>query len=106
MVLLIRPGVSGITFSAAVFIIISEDFETWLAKSPENPVSSCQEQHEIVAVHFSVPAESEITEQPSNETVAYAPAIRVIYSGFSVEIQNTAASETIRNTITALRQLC
>ena len=30
----------------------------------------------------------------------------VIYSGFSVEIQNTAASETIRNTITALRQLC
>ena len=68
--------------------------------------SSCQEQHEVVAVDFSVPAESEITEQPRNETVAYAPAIRVIYSGFSVEIQNTAASETIRNTITALRQLC
>ena len=68
---------------------------------PENPVSSCQEQHEVVAVDFSVPAESEITEQPRNETVAYAPAIRVIYSGFSVEIQNTAASETIRNTITA-----
>lgn len=60
----------------------------------------------VVAVDFSVPAESEITEQPRNETVAYAPAIRVIYSGFSVEIQNTAASETIRNTITALRQLC
>ena len=73
---------------------------------PENPVSSYQEQHEVVAVDFSVPAESEITEQPSNKTVAYAPAIRVIYSGFSVEIQNTAASETIRNTITALRQLC
>ena len=73
---------------------------------PENPVSSCQEQHEVVAVDLSVPAEREITEQPSNETVAYAPAIRVIYSGFSVEIQNTAASETIRNTITALRQLC
>ena len=33
VVLLIRPGVSGITFSAAVFIIISGDFETWLAKS-------------------------------------------------------------------------
>lgn len=73
---------------------------------PDNPVSSCQEQNEVVAVDFSVPAESEITEQPRNETAAYAPAIRVIYSGFSVEIQNTAASETIRNTITALRQLC
>ena len=33
--------VSGITFSAAVFIIISGDFETWLAKSqiiPYHPV--------------------------------------------------------------------
>ena len=37
MVLLIRPGVSGITFSAAVFIIISGDFETWLAKSQRIP---------------------------------------------------------------------
>ena len=79
---------------------------TTICEIPENPVSSCQEQHEVVAVDFSVPAESEITEQPRNETAAYAPAIRVIYSGFSVEIQNTAASETIRNTITALRQLC
>lgn len=81
-------------------------FRNMACEIPENPVSSCQEQHEVVAVDFSVPAESEITEQPRNETVAYAPAIRVIYSGFSVEIQNTAASETIRNTITALRQLC
>lgn len=81
-------------------------FRNMACEIPENPVSSCQEQHEVVAVDFSVPAESEITEQPRNETVAYAPAIRVIYSGFSVEIQNMAASETIRNTITALRQLC
>lgn len=81
-------------------------FRNMACEIPENPVSSCQEQHEVVAVDFSVPAESEITEQPRNETAAYAPAIRVIYSGFSVEIQNTAASETIRNTITALRQLC
>ena len=81
-------------------------FRNMACEIPENPVSSCQEQHEVVAVDFSVPAESEITEQPSNETVAYAPAIRVIYSGFSVEIQNTAASEIIRNTIIALRQLC
>ena len=36
-VLLIRPGVNGITFSAAVFIIISGDFETWLAKSQRIP---------------------------------------------------------------------
>ena len=35
-----------------------------------------------------------------------APAIRLVFSGFSVEIQNSAACETIRNTIAALQQLC
>lgn len=81
-------------------------FRNMACEIPDNPVSSCQEQHEVVAVDFSVSAEAEIRKRSGDATFACAPAIRLIFPGFSVEIQNTAASETIQNTITALQQLC
>ena len=37
-------------------------FRNMACEIPDNPVSSCQEQHEVVALDFSVPAETEIRE--------------------------------------------
>lgn len=75
---------------------------------PDNPVSSCPERHEVVAIDFSVPdplPEENIPSTMKNETTD-APAIRLVFSGFSMEICNGAAGETIRNTIAALQQIC
>ena len=74
----------------------------------DNPVSSCPEHHEVVAIDFSVPdplPEETISGTMKNETTA-APAIRLVFSGFSMEICNGAAGETIRTTIAALQQIC
>ena len=70
---------------------------------PDNPMSSCPEQHEVVAIDFSGADTVAVGEQLPDRTTVSAPAIRL---GFSVEIQNSAACETIRNTIAALQQLC
>lgn len=62
----------------------------------------------MVAIDFSVPAplpEENIPSTMKNETTD-APAIRLVFSGFSMEICNGAAGETIRNTIAALQQIC
>lgn len=73
---------------------------------PDNPMSSCPEQHEFVAIDFSGADTVAVGEQLPDRTTVSAPAIRLVFSGFSVEIQNSAACETIRNTIAALQQLC
>ena len=70
---------------------------------PDNPMSSCPEQHEVVAIDFSGADTVAVGEQLPDRTTVSAPAIRLV---FSVEIQNSAACETIRNTIAALQQLC
>ena len=72
---------------------------------PDNPMSSCPEQHEVVAIDFSGADTVAVGEQLPDRTTVSAPAIRLVFSGFSVEIQNSAACETIRNTIAALQQL-
>ena len=73
---------------------------------PDNPMSSCPEQHDVVAIDFSGADTVAVGEQLPDRTTVSAPAIRLVFSGFSVEIQNSAAYETIRNTIAALQQLC
>lgn len=73
---------------------------------PDNPMSSCPEQHEVVAIDISGADTVAVGEQLPDRTTVSAPAIRLVFSGFSVEIQNSAACETIRNTIAALQQLC
>ena len=73
---------------------------------PDNPVYSGPEQYEVVAIDFSGADTVAVGEQLPDRTTVSAPAIRLVFSGFSVEIQNSAACETIRNTIAALQQLC
>ncbi len=75
---------------------------------PDNPISSSQEHHEVVAIDFSMPEsfpEKNISKEGSNE-IRDISAIRLVFPGFSVEIHNGAAGETIRNTIAALQQIC
>lgn len=75
---------------------------------PDNPISSCQEHHEVVAIDFSVPEslpEKNISRERANEMMDI-PAIRLGFPGFSMEIRNGAAGETIRNAIAALQQIC
>ena len=75
---------------------------------PDNPISSCQEHHEVVAIDFSVPEslpEKNISRERANE-IMDIPAIRLVFPGFSMEIRNGAAGETIRNAIAALQQIC
>lgn len=75
---------------------------------PENPVSSCREQHEVVAIDFTEP-ESYPAKNISREesaSIGAMPAVRLAFPRFSMEILNGAAEETIRNTIAALQQLC
>lgn len=81
-------------------------FRRMACEIPDNPVSSCPEQHEVVAVDFSDTTAVDADNKLSDGTAFSAPAIRLIFSGFSMEIQNSAACETIRNTIAALQQLC
>ena len=81
-------------------------FRSMACEIPDNPVSSCPEQHEVVAVDFSDTTAVDTNNKCSDCTTVSAPAIRLIFSGFSMEIQNSAACETIRNTIAALQQLC
>jgi hypothetical protein len=75
---------------------------------PDNPVPSCQEHQEVVAIDFSEPDPLPEKIVSRNEPNGFpdAPAIRLVFSVFSLEIQNGAASETIRNTIAALEQIC
>ena len=81
-------------------------FRSMACEIPDNPMSSCPEQHEVVAIDFSGADTVAVGEQLPDRPTVSAPAIRLVFSGFSVEIQNSAACETIRNTIAALQQLC
>lgn len=75
---------------------------------PDNPVSSSQEHHEVVAIDFSIEEpfpEKDVSGQESSENRGN-PAIRLVFPGFSMEILNDADEETIRDTIAALQQIC
>lgn len=75
---------------------------------PDNPASSCQEHHEVVAIDFSIAEpfpEKNVSRQGGSEN-RDKPVIRLAFPGFSMEILNGAAGETIRDTIAALRQIC
>ena len=75
---------------------------------PDNPVSSCQEYHEVVAIDFSTPESfpvKNVLREGRSENRGI-PVIRLAFPGFSMEILNGAAGETIRNTIAALQQIC
>ena len=75
---------------------------------PDNPVSSCQEYHEVVAIDFSTPESFPVKNVPreGRSENRGIPLIRLAFPGFSMEILNGAAGETIRNTIAALQQIC
>ena len=51
---------------------------------PDNPMSSCPEQHEVVAIDFSGADTVAVGEQLPDRTTVSAPAIRLVFSGFSV----------------------
>jgi hypothetical protein len=75
---------------------------------PGNQVKSFQERQEVVAIDFTslepFPAGNSLRcEAPEFRE---KPAIRLEFSGFSMEIRNGADGETIRNTIAALQQIC
>ena len=74
---------------------------------PDNPVRFDQEHHEIIALDFSVPEPAAQPCVPGEEDgIRIVPAIRLSFSGISVEICNGAAAETIRDTLAALQKLC
>lgn len=75
---------------------------------PDNPVSSSQEHHEVVAIDFSIAElfpEKNIPRQESSKNSGNL-VVRLAFPGFSMEILNGATGETIRNTIAALQQIC
>lgn len=58
-------------------------FRNMACEIPENPVSSCQEQHEVVAVDFSVPAEKHFAKKntsSSKEQITCTPSTSMIFA--------------------------
>lgn len=75
---------------------------------PDNPVSSYQEHHEVVAIDFSTTEhlpEGNVFMEGSSEN-RDIPVIRLIFPRFFIEILNGVAGETIQNTIAAFEQIC
>ena len=52
----------------------------------DNQVSSCPEQHEVVAIDFFDTTAIDADNKLSDCTAVSAPAIRLIFSGFFMEI--------------------
>jgi hypothetical protein len=73
---------------------------------PDNQVKSFQECQEVVAIDFTAPLPEENISKSEACDYQKKAAIRLEFSGFSIEILNGADGTTIRDTIAALRQIC
>ena len=72
---------------------------------PESVYTPLSQKQEIVPLSFGEPTILSQTAQPSS-LESCETAIKITLNGFQIEITNTAASETIFNTLAALQRLC
>lgn len=65
-----------------------------------------RETQQVVPLQIMDAAPAPYTETMSSDSVLSSPAVVLKIQGYSVEIANHAARETILNTLSALQQLC
>lgn len=68
--------------------------------------SSLVRKQEVVQLSFDGPIDYPAPEKPSGLNISLETAIRIMVSGFQIEVTNVAASETVFNTLSALQKLC
>lgn len=75
-------------------------------ESTEHRLPLQPERQEVVALTFPTVDSENAFREVLQDGRNVDPAIRLVFPGFSVEIQNSAAKKTIGDTIAALRKLC
>lgn len=75
-------------------------------ENTENQLSLQPERQEVVALELPAVDSEDDFREVLHDGRNVDPAIRLVFPGFSVEIQNFAAKTTIGDTIAALQKLC